>query len=62
MKGLFLKVVKFILFWGIVIFSGYIAFSQDPVVNGIIRLIGFIAIVYGIARVIYPEKMKSSEI
>ncbi len=50
---IFRRGFKFILFWGVVVFAGYMAFSKDPDINLIIRLVGFFAVIYFLAKELY---------
>ena len=55
------SILKFILFWGIIVFAGYVAFNKDPEINWIIRLIGLVSVAYFLDKVFYPERWKKDE-
>jgi|GEM_PF-6769307 len=57
-KKVLIFLFKVILFWAIIIFVGYMASSQDPEINLLIRIVGFIAIFFLVGKAIYPEIIK----
>lgn len=58
MKINFKKILKHVFFYGIVIMALLMSSSQDPETNWIIKLVGFVAIVYSVAKILYPENFK----
>jgi Kef-type K+ transport system membrane component KefB len=57
-KKIIKDILKFIIFWAIVIIAVSAGISKDFDINFIIRLIGIIAIIYFTGKFIYPEKYK----
>lgn len=60
LKIIIREIFKFAVFWTIVFFAGYMAFSSDPETNSLIRLIGFLTVVYFIGDFIYKISNKEN--